>query len=155
LAENHDYFMAFALDAARAAGDRGEVPVGAALVINGHVVESDHNRTIEFGDPSAHAEALVLSRAARAGLDLGAATLYVTLEPCIMCAGAIVLSRIGTLVYGADDPKAGAVRSLYTAVTDSRLNHRCKVVHGVRAEEASELLKRFFKDLRRAAADRR
>ncbi|HOC99332.1 MAG TPA: nucleoside deaminase, partial [Myxococcota bacterium] len=93
MAENHDYFMAFALDAARAAGDRGEVPVGAALVINGHV-ESDHNRTIEFGDPSAHAEALVLSRAARAGLDLGAATLYVTLEPCIMCAGAIVLSRI-------------------------------------------------------------
>lgn len=155
LADNHDSFMAVALEAARAAYDRGEVPVGAALVIDGLVVETDHNRTIEFRDPSAHAETLVLSRAARAGHDLGRATLYVTLEPCIMCAGAIVLSRVGTLVYGADDPKAGAVRSLYTAVTDTRLNHRCRVVHGVCAGEASDLLKRFFRELRLAAADRR
>lgn len=141
--------MAVAFAQAEAAFNAGEVPVGAAVVIDGVVVAADHNRIRELKDPSAHAEMLVLGRAAREGFDLRGATLYVTLEPCVMCAGAIVLSRIKTLVYGADDPKTGAVRSLYTVVTDSRLNHQCKVIHGVGASRSSEILKSFFEMLRK------
>jgi len=142
--------MAVAFERAREAFEAGEVPVGAALVIDGRVVASDRNRVEEFHDPSAHAEALVIRQAAREGFDLRKSTLYVTLEPCVMCSGAIVLSRVRTVVYGADDPKAGAVRSLYTVLSDSRLNHHCRVVHGVGAERSSEMLKQFFRNLRPA-----
>lgn len=145
---SHDEFMALALEAARAAFDEGEVPVGAVLLVDGQVVAVDHNRVVRSGNPTAHAEMLVLSAAAGAGHDLRGSTLYVTLEPCLMCAGAIVLSRVGTLVYGADEPKTGAVRSLYTVLSDSRLNHRCRVVNGICADESATLLKKFFDALR-------
>ena len=145
---SHDEFMTVAYQAALTAYEQGEVPVGAALVIDGEVVAVDHNRVVQSGDPTAHAEVLVLRAAAQAGHDMRGSTLYVTLEPCVMCAGAIVLSRVGTLVYGADEPKSGAVRSLYTVVTDSRLNHRCRVVHGIGAQASAVLLRKFFDELR-------
>lgn len=140
--------MAVAFDRAEQAFAAGEVPVGAALVVDGRVVAADRNRVVELHDPSAHAETLVLRQAARDGVDLRNATLYVTLEPCVMCSGAIVLARLKTVVYAADDPKTGAVRSLYTVLSDSRLNHNCRVVHGIGAERSSALLKTFFQNLR-------
>jgi tRNA(adenine34) deaminase len=101
------------------------------------------------GDPTAPAASLAIRRALRDHRDrVAGATLYVTLEPCLMCAGAIVLARIGRVVYGCDDPKTGAVRSLYTTLSDNRLNHRCQVTPGVAAAPSSELLVRFFEDLR-------
>jgi tRNA(adenine34) deaminase len=141
--------MSAAFAEAEEAFKAGEVPVGAVVVVDGAVVAADRNRIRELNDPTAHAELLVLGRAAREGIDLRRATLYVTLEPCMMCAGAIVLSRIKTLVYGADDPKTGAVRSLYTVLSDSRLNHQCQVIHGVGAARSSQILKGFFEMLRK------
>jgi len=140
--------MAVAFARAEEAFEAGEVPVGAALVVDGRVVASDRNRVVELHDPAAHAETLVLTAAARGGVELRGATLYVTLEPCVMCSGAIVLSRLKTVVYAADDAKAGAVRSLYTVLSDPRLNHRCNVMHGIGAERSAALLKKFFQNLR-------
>ncbi len=148
MAGSHEQFMAVAFERAEEAFRAGEVPVGAALVVDGQVVASDRNRVIELRDPAAHAETLVLAAAARAGVDSRGATLYVTLEPCVMCSGAIVLNRLKSVVYAADDAKAGAVRSLYTVLSDSRLNHRCAVVHGVGADRSAALLKTFFQNLR-------
>lgn len=148
MAGSCDRFMEAAFGMAEAAFDAGEVPVGAVLVVDDRIVASDRNRMIETRDPAAHAEVLVLRAAAASGVDLRCATLYVTLEPCVMCCGAIVLSRLRSVVYAADDPKAGAARSLYTVLSDSRLNHNCRVVHGVDAERSSALLKRFFRNLR-------
>ncbi|MEN8145059.1 MAG: tRNA adenosine(34) deaminase TadA [Gemmatimonadota bacterium] len=138
--------MLIALEQARAAGEAGEVPVGAVLAAADGRTWADHNRTRELSDPTAHAEVLVL-RAAAADLDdwrLLGCTLYVTLEPCAMCAGAIVLSRIDRLVYGASDPKAGMCGSLGNIVQDSRLNHRVEVVSGVGAAASADLLRAFF-----------
>lgn len=145
--------MEQALLAARAAGDAGEVPVGAAVVLNGVVVALAENRMRRDGDATAHAEALALRDAARAiGVDgLRDATLVVTLEPCAMCAGAIVLARVRRLVFGAWDDKAGMCGSVGDIVRHPRLNHRPEVQGGVAAEECAGLLRRFFADRRPGA----
>lgn len=142
--------MARALGLAREAARHGEVPVGAVVVGPEGPVAEAHNRTRTDADPTAHAELLAIREAARAIGDwrLIDHALYVTLEPCAMCAGAIVLARLPRLVFGADDPKAGMCGSLEDLVRDTRLNHRVAVTRGVRAEESSELLKGFFRDRR-------
>ena len=145
--------MDVALELAGEASARGEVPVGAVVVLDGRIVGRGANRTEALQDPSAHAEILALREAAgRLGSwRLTGATLYVTLEPCAMCAGASVLARIERLVYGADDPKAGMCGSLENLVQDRRLNHRIDVVRGVAAREAGELLRQFFRGRRGAS----
>ncbi len=140
--------MAVALEQAQAAFGEGEVPVGAALVSKGRVLALGRNRVEATGDPTAHAEMVAIREAVAAGVSLRDATLYVTMEPCPMCAGAIVLARIPRVVFGCDDPKAGAVRSLYTVLSDSRLNHRCRVTGGVQAQACAGLLTRFFEERR-------
>jgi tRNA(adenine34) deaminase len=146
----HDRFMAEALALAAQAAREGEVPVGCVVVRGGRVVGRGANRRERLQDPIAHAEMLAIAEASR-GIGywrLEGATLYVTLEPCPMCAGAIVNARIPTVVYGCPDPKAGAVRTLYNLLDDPRLNHRCEVVDGVREAECASLLKGFFAGLR-------
>lgn len=142
--------MARALELARAARDRAEVPVGALVVRDGVVLGEAHNRTVTDADPTSHAEMGAIRAAARTVGDwrLLDATLYVTLEPCAMCAGAIVLARIPTVVYGAADPKAGMGGTLENLLQDARLNHRCRVLTGVLAEESAELLRAFFRERR-------
>jgi tRNA(adenine34) deaminase len=142
--------MALALAEAREAAAIGEVPIGAVVVCEGAVVARAGNRREIDRDPLAHAELLAIGAASRA-LDrwrLSDCTVYVTLEPCPMCAGAMHASRIGRLVYGADDPKAGAVGTLFDLSNDDRLNHRFEVTRGVLADESSALLKSFFRELR-------
>ena len=143
-------WMSRALEHARVAASRGEVPVGCVIVRSGHVLGEGHNRTITESDPTAHAEVVALRRAAAAIGDwrLIDCTLYVTLEPCAMCAGAIVLARVPRVVYGARDPKAGMVDSLGDLLRDARLNHRCEVAEGVLAAESAELLRAFFRERR-------
>lgn len=147
---NDELFMREALAEARLALEKGEVPVGAVVVVGGRIIGRGHNRREELQDPTAHAELLALREATSAlgGWRLTGATLYSTLEPCAMCAGALVLARVDRLVYGAEDPKAGAAGTLWDIVRDRRLNHRLEVVRGVLAEEAGELLSRFFGSLR-------
>ncbi|RMH41123.1 MAG: nucleoside deaminase [Deltaproteobacteria bacterium] len=148
--------MGIALEQARAAGAAGDVPVGAAIAIDGQLVATGRNRRQATGDPTAHAEIEALRAAARrVGNWRVEGTLYVTQEPCPMCAGALVNARVRRLVYGCDNPKAGAVRTLYAIPTDGRLNHRVEVVGGVRAGECGALLTAFFEALRaRKAAAR-
>ena len=144
---DHRRFMELALLEASRAPAHGDVPVGAVVVdSDGRVVASDHNRREERQDPTAHAEVLVLSEAARhvGSWRLLGHTLYVTLEPCSMCAGAAVSGRIERIVYGAADPKAGAVLSLYNIPGDKRLNHQCEIVAGVEAVRSADLLRSFF-----------
>ena len=143
--------MRTALAAARQATLSGEVPVGAVVVVRGEVIAVAHNQRETKNDPTAHAEIVAL-RAAAAALNswrLVDADLYVTMEPCPMCAGAIVNARVSRLVYGCDDPKAGAVRTLYRILDDRRLNHRVEVVPGLMAAEGATLLRDFFGRLRR------
>jgi tRNA(adenine34) deaminase len=144
-------FMRQALASAEAAAGRGEVPVGAVIVVKGGVIAVAHNERETGNDPTAHAEVLALRRAAAAlgSWRLTDADLFVTMEPCPMCAGAMVNARIRRVYYGCDDPKAGAVRSLYRLLDDRRLNHRVDVVPGVLGAESSALLKTFFERLRR------
>jgi tRNA(adenine34) deaminase len=142
--------MRTALAAAAQAAQIGEVPVGAVVVVRGEVIAVAHNQRETKNDPTAHAEIVAMRAAA---LALGSwrlvdADLYVTMEPCPMCAGAIVNARVRRLIYGCDDPKAGAVRTLYQLLDDQRLNHRVDVVPGVLAVESSALLKSFFSRLR-------
>jgi tRNA(adenine34) deaminase len=139
--------MRHALRLAREAGEVGEVPVGAVVVREGTILGQGQNRTIRDADPTAHAEVVALREAARLIGDwrLLDATLYVTLEPCAMCAGAIVLGRVPRVVFGATDPKAGMAGSLENLLQDARLNHRCVVRRGLLAEESSEMLKSFFR----------
>lgn len=146
--------MEIALGEAQAAAEHGDVPVGAVVVRDGIVIAARHNERELTGDPTAHAEILALRDAAATigHWRLDDCTLVVTLEPCAMCAGAIVNARIGALVYGAADPKAGAAGSLMSIVEDPRLNHRITPVTGVRAEEAGRLLVEFFAARRRNAA---
>ena len=143
-------WMAMALDEAAKAGFQGEVPVGAVVVRNGELIDRSHNRTRQLADPTAHAEAQAVREAAEVLGDwrLTDCTLYVTLEPCAMCAGAIVLSRIERLVFAAADPKAGMCGSLGNIVQDERLNHRVTLESGLMAEEAGALLREFFKERR-------
>jgi tRNA(adenine34) deaminase len=139
-------FMQAALDEAERAGQEGEVPVGAVVVIDGHIVSRAGNRTIADCDPTAHAEILALREAARSvgNHRLLGASMYVTIEPCAMCAGAMIQARIARLVYGADDAKAGAVRSCFSILEHERLNHHVNVTSGMRPEEAAQLLRAFF-----------
>lgn len=147
----HERWMREALAEAEAATAHDDVPIGAVLVHDGEVLARDHNRRELDQDPTAHAELLVLRAGARAlgSWRLEGCTLYVTLEPCAMCAGALVLARLPRVVIAADDPKAGAVGALYDIPRDPRLNHRVEVVRGVLAEEASAQLKAFFAARRR------
>lgn len=148
-------FLRLALAEAERAGALGDVPIGAVVVRDGEVVGRGHNRREIDADPLAHAEILALRQAAAntRGWRLTGCTLYVTLEPCAMCAGALVNARVDRLVFGAYDPKAGFCGSLGDLVRDPRLNHRLEVVGGVLEEECGMLLKRFFAALRRGGAD--
>lgn len=147
----HGRFMEAALGLAREAAAAGEVPVGAVVVVNGEVVGRGFNRPISTHDPTAHAE-VVAMRDAAAGLGnyrLTDATLYVTVEPCLMCVGAMVHARIGTLVYGAPEPKAGAIGSTQRAHEHGALNHRMTIVSGVGAAESKALMQEFFAQRRK------
>ena len=145
-----DDAMQLALDQAVEATTHGDVPIGAVVVRDGELIAARHNERELTGDPTAHAEVLAIRDAARVvgHWRLLDCTLYVTLEPCVMCAGALVNARIGRLVFAATDPKAGAVASLYEVCGDPRLNHRPPVSAGVRADEAGALLRAFFADRR-------
>jgi len=146
-----EYFMRLALREAARAPEHGDVPIGAVIVREGEVIGAAHNERELRADPTAHAELIALRDAART---LGSwrvldAVLYVTLEPCAMCAGAIVLSRIPRVVFGAMDPKAGAAGSVFDILAEPRLNHRPQVHHGLLAEDCAELLRAFFASRRR------
>jgi tRNA(adenine34) deaminase len=143
---DHDRFMRLALDEARRALDAGEVPIGALVVMDGVIAGRGCNQPIRRHDPTAHAEIVALREAARAAGNyrLTGATLYVTLEPCLMCAGAMVHARIGTLVFGAAEPKTGAVVSNVQALALPHHNHRVEVVSGVLEAECREMLQEFF-----------
>lgn len=146
----HEYFMQLALEEARQALTENEVPVGAVIVRSGQVIAQAHNQREQLQDPTAHAEMIAITQAAAAcrSWRLEDCTLYVTLEPCPMCAGAIVQARIPVVVYGATDPKAGAVASLYQMLEDNRLNHRPLVFAGVMAEACAQVLREFFQQQR-------
>lgn len=147
----HDNFMRLAIQQAEAAMEVDEVPVGAVIVHQGKVIAAAHNQREMLRDPTAHAEMLAITQAAEAigGWRLEDCALYVTLEPCPMCAGAIVQARIPMVVFGATDPKAGAVTSLFNLLNDSRLNHQATVIPAVSAERCGEILTRFFQEKRR------
>ena len=148
--QTHEFFMTKALEQARAAAEIGEVPIGAVVVCDGRVVASAFNRREIDADPTAHAEMIAVRQAAEAlgRWRLEGCTVYVTLEPCPMCAGALHAARVDACVYGAVDPKAGALGTLYDIASDTRLNHRYEVVSGVLADESAALLKEFFAGLR-------
>jgi len=150
-----EHYMRLALEEARAATDRDEVPVGCVVVHEGRVIARGHNQRESLGDPTAHAEIVALRQAAAAlgTWHLEGTTLYVTVEPCCMCAGALVNARVGRLVYGIGQPKSGACESLYNIPQDPRLNHRLEVRSGVLAEEARALLREFFR-VRRGQVER-
>jgi tRNA(adenine34) deaminase len=143
-------FMNIALEEARAAYRQNEVPIGAVLVQEGRILAQAHNAPIHNNDPSAHAEMLALRQACgkNGNYRLTDTALYVTLEPCVMCAGAILQARLARVIFGARDPKAGAVVSLYQILSDNRLNHRVDVTGGILKEECGEILSRFFKEKR-------
>jgi len=147
---NHEYWMKKAYAEAEKALQQDEVPVGAIIVKDNQIIAKAHNQVEALNDPTAHAEMIAITSACDTLGEkrLEGCTLYVTLEPCPMCAGAIVHARFDTLVYAAEDPKAGAVDSLYHLCEDPRLNHRVKVISGVYEERCSILLKHFFKNKR-------
>ena len=150
--KNDEYWMGIALREAAKAGDRGEIPIGAVVVKKGAVIGRGFNVRESKHDPVAHAEIIAIRQAARKERNwrLTGSTIYITLEPCVMCMGAILLARLDKVVFGCRDPKGGAAGSLYDLSGDSRLNHRLPVVSGVRGEECSALLSQFFASLRRA-----
>jgi tRNA(adenine34) deaminase len=147
----HENFMRMALEEAERAYDEDEAPIGAVIVFGERVIASAHNQREQLNDPTAHAEMIAITQAAESlrCWRLEGCTLYVTLEPCPMCAGAIVQARIPTVVYGAADPKAGAVRTLYKLLDDPRLNHRCQIVPDVLGVECGRILTQFFQQQRR------
>ena len=144
-------WMDEALTEAARAETAGEVPVGAVVVLHEAIIGRGHNRPIALSDPTAHAEILALREAARTlgNYRLPGTTLYVTVEPCLMCVGALLPARVQRLVFGCHDPKAGAAGSLYDVSNDPRLNHQLEVTTGVRADESRELLQRFFRSRRK------
>jgi tRNA(adenine34) deaminase len=148
-------FMRMAIEAARIAEDNGDVPIGAVIVYKNQIIGKAYNQREQLQDPTAHAEIIALTQAAaaRQSWRLNGCTMYVTLEPCPMCAGALVLSRMDRLVYGCDDPKGGACGSLYNIVGDERLNHRLEVTAGVLEKECTELLQNFFQERRDKRAE--
>jgi len=142
--------MRVAIEAARVAEENDDVPIGAVIVHNNQIIAKAYNQREQLQDPTAHAEIIALTQAA-AALEtwrLNGCTMYVTLEPCPMCAGALVLARIDRIVYGCDDPKTGAIKSLYNIVQDNRLNHRVEVTCGILSDEYSRILQEFFKKRR-------
>jgi len=149
-------YMNMALDEARKAFGRDEVPVGAVVVSGERLLAAAHNAPVSAGDATAHAEMIAIREACRVSGNyrLTDARLYVTLEPCLMCAGAILQARLARVVFGARDPKAGAVFSLYQVLQDSRLNHQVEVTEGILAEACGEILSRFFKEKRVEGASR-
>ncbi len=153
--ETDEFFMGFALAEARQARDASEVPIGAVAVIENQIVGSGRNQPIGSNDPTAHAEIAALREAARriGNYRLTGATLYVTIEPCAMCAGAIVNARIERLVYGAADLRAGGVDTVFQICANSSLNHQVEVTSGMRAEEARELMQTFFRQRRKPRFD--
>ncbi len=146
----HEHFMRLALEEAQRALEEDEVPIGAVIVHENRVIAAAHNQREQLNDPTAHAEMIAITQAAEAlrCWRLEGCTLYVTLEPCPMCAGAIVQARIPTVVYGAADPKAGAVRTLYSLLDDPRLNHRCQIVPDVLGMACGQVLSQFFQQQR-------
>lgn len=155
LPKDDAFFMSKALAEARKASERGEVPVGAVVVLDGKIVGRGHNRPISRNDPTAHAEITALRAAARrlGNYRLSGCELFVTLEPCAMCIGAIVQARIGRLVYGASDPKSGAVRSVMR-FPFRKLNHRPSISSGLMAGESASVLRAFFRERRRSPGAR-
>ena len=148
--QTDERYMRQAIEQAKIAEENGDVPIGAIIVYKNQIIGKAYNQRQQLADPTAHAEIIALTQAA-AALEtwrLNGCTMYVTLEPCPMCAGALVLARIDRLVYGCDDPKTGAVKSLYNIVTDERLNHRLEVTAGVLAEDCSRQLQNFFQKRR-------
>ena len=148
MAETHEYFMRFAFEEAKQAGQTGEVPVGAVIVSEkGEILSATHNQTIKLTDPTAHAEILALRKAALEirNYRLLNTTLYVTVEPCIMCMGAIVHARVSRVVFGAADSKWGAAGSLYNFAEDNRLNHRVEIITDVCADDCRRLIQDFFR----------
>ena len=148
---SHAYYMDIAIEEAKKAGQIGEVPIGAIIIAeNGEVIAAAYNRTIEQVDPTAHAEILALRQAALSANNyrLLNTSLYVTIEPCLMCMGAIVHARVKQVIYGAKDPKWGAAGSLYNFSEDVRLNHRVRIIQGVREEKCRELMQAFFRTKR-------
>jgi tRNA(adenine34) deaminase len=143
-------FMDMALDEAKKAGAAGEVPVGAIVVADGVVIARGFNQPIGLKDPTAHAEIAALRQAGhhQKNYRLSNATMYCTVEPCMMCAGAMIHARLSRLVFGTSDPKAGSAGSIYNVLTDPRLNHRVNVVSGIREEECAGLLRNFFANRR-------
>jgi len=146
----NEQFMRLTIEQAKIAEENGDVPIGAVIVHKGQVIAKAYNQREQLQDPTAHAEIIALTQAAAAleNWHLNGCTMYVTLEPCPMCAGALVLARIDRLVFGCADPKAGACGSLYNIVQDERLNHRIEVTSGVLADECSQLLQKFFQNKR-------
>jgi tRNA(adenine34) deaminase len=147
----HEHFMRLALEEAQQALAEDEVPIGAVIVFADRVIAAAHNQREQLNDPTAHAEMIAITQAAEAlrCWRLENCALYVTLEPCPMCAGAIVQARIPTVVYGAADPKAGAVRTLFRLLDDPRLNHRCQIVPDVLGASCGQILSQFFQQQRR------
>jgi len=139
-------YMRAAIEAAKIADENGDVPIGAVIVYEDRIIGKAYNQKEQLKDPTAHAEIIALTQAATAleNWHLNGCTMYVTLEPCPMCAGALVLARMDRLVFGCDDPKSGACKSLYNIVTDGRLNHRLEVTSGVLADDCTALLQEFF-----------
>lgn len=144
------HFMRYALVEAQAAYDEGEVPVGAVVVLDGRIVGRGHNQTERLHDPTAHAEMIALTAACETANNhrLNGATLYVTLEPCLMCCGAMVLARVARLVYAATDPKTGCCGTVINALEGKHVNHKVRIEGGVMAEEAAGLLRAFFRQRR-------
>jgi tRNA(adenine34) deaminase len=150
IAKEDEQFMRLAITQAQVAQENGDVPIGAVIVHENQIIAKAYNQKEQLNDPTAHAEIIALTQAAAAleSWRLEGCTIYVTLEPCPMCAGALVLARMDRLVYGCDDPKAGACKSLYNIVQDDRLNHRLEVTAGVLADECTKQLQDFFKKQR-------
>jgi tRNA(adenine34) deaminase len=147
---NDENFMDIAIEEALLASAKGEVPIGAVVTLGDNILARSHNNAISMNDPSAHAEILAIRQAAKmlGNYRLVGATLYVTLEPCVMCAGAIIQARVQRIVFGADDPKSGGVVSLYSILNDTRLNHSVEVKSGVKKDACAEILSRFFREKR-------
>jgi len=145
-----EQYVQKAIEQAKIAQENGDVPIGAVIVYQNQIVGKAYNQREQLKDPTAHAEIIALTQAAAAlqSWRLTGCTMYVTLEPCPMCAGALVLARVDRLVYGCDDPKTGACKSLYNIVQDERLNHRVEVASGVLTEDCSKLLQDFFQHRR-------
>ncbi len=150
-ARKHEHYMQLAIEQARQAEAAGDVPVGAVIVRDGQLVAAAHNQREQLRDPTAHAEMIAITQAAEAvgSWRLTGCTLYVTLEPCPMCAGAILQARLPQLIYGAADPKAGAVETLYRLLADPRMNHQTEVLAGLLGSECGKLLSDFFAEQRR------